>query len=69
MGAFIIIRRLVLGLCLILIMMNKGQIIHDFRGEEKRRLRANDLLALFDEVRRKEQIDHTTAEMLSQAYV
>jgi len=52
-----------------LIMMNKGQIIHDFRGEEKRRLRANDLLALFDEVRRKEQIDHTTAEMLSQAYV
>ncbi|RPI29300.1 MAG: ATP-binding cassette domain-containing protein [Acidobacteria bacterium] len=52
-----------------LIMMNKGKIIYDFRGDEKRRLRANDLLALFDEVRRKEQIDHTTAEMLSRVYV
>lgn len=52
-----------------LIMMNKGKVIYDFRADEKRRLRANDLLALFDEVRRKEQIDHTTAEMLSRAYV
>jgi len=52
-----------------LIMMNKGKVIHDFRGDEKRRLRANDLLALFDEVRRKEQIDATTAEILSRAYV
>jgi len=52
-----------------LIMMNKGKVIYDFRGEDKRRLRANDLLALFDEVRRKEQIDPTTAEMLNMDYV
>ncbi len=52
-----------------LIMMNKGKVIYDFRGDEKRRLRANDLLALFDEVRRKEQIDPTTAEILKRVYV
>lgn len=52
-----------------IVMMNKGTIIHDFREDEKKRLRVNDLLALFDEVRRKEQIDHSTAEMLERNYV
>jgi putative ABC transport system ATP-binding protein len=33
-----------------LIMMHRGQIIHDFRGAEKRRLRPDDLLARFDPV-------------------
>jgi putative tryptophan/tyrosine transport system ATP-binding protein len=52
-----------------LIMMYKGRIIHDFRGAEKRRLRAEDLLARFEEVRRAEQLDETVAEMLRQNYV
>src|SRR3989442_1272250 len=38
-----------------LIMMYHGRVIHDFRGAEKRRLRAEDLLARFEEVRRAEQ--------------
>jgi len=52
-----------------LIMMYRGQIIHDFRGAEKRRLRAEDLLARFEEVRRAEQLDETVAEMLRRSYV
>jgi putative tryptophan/tyrosine transport system ATP-binding protein len=52
-----------------LIMMYKGRIIHDFRGAEKRRLRAEDLLARFEEVRRAEQLDESVAELLRQSYV
>jgi len=37
-----------------LIMMHGCQIIHDFQGAEKRRLRPDDLLARFEEVRRAE---------------
>src|SRR5206468_11011177 len=40
-----------------LTMMYRGRVIHDFRGTEKRRLRAEDLLARFEEVRRAEQLD------------
>jgi len=52
-----------------LIMMHRGQIIHDFQGAEKRRLRPDDLLARFEEVRRAEQLDETAAEMLAENYV
>ncbi len=52
-----------------LIMMHRGQIIHDFRGADKRRLRVNDLLARFEEVRRADQLDETAAEMLRFAYI
>lgn len=52
-----------------LIMMYRGRIIHDFRGAEKRRLRVDDLLARFEEVRRGEQLDESAAEMLRRAYV
>jgi putative tryptophan/tyrosine transport system ATP-binding protein len=50
-------------------MMHRGRVIHDFRDAEKRRLRVDDLLARFEEVRRAEQIDETAAEMLRQMYV
>ena len=56
-----------LGDCLI--MMHRGQIIHDFSGMEKRRLRVNDLLARFEDVRRREQLDQTAAEMLRKTYI
>src|SRR5437763_5246680 len=52
-----------------LIMMHCGQIIHDFRGVEKRRLRVDDLLARFEEVRRAEQLDESAARMLAEQYV
>jgi putative ABC transport system ATP-binding protein len=52
-----------------LIMMNRGQVIQDFQGSEKRRLRVDDLLTRFDEVRRAEQLDETAAQMLERLYV
>ncbi len=52
-----------------LIMMHRGRIIHDFSGPEKRRLRVNDLLAHFEEVRRGEQLDESAAELLRRSYV
>jgi putative ABC transport system ATP-binding protein len=52
-----------------LVMMHRGRIIHDFRGAEKRRLRAADLLARFEEVRRGEQLDESAAELLRRTYV
>jgi putative ABC transport system ATP-binding protein len=50
------------------VMMHRGRVIHDFRDAEKRRLRVDDLLARFEEVRRAEQIDETAAEMLRHMY-
>ena len=52
-----------------LIMMYRGRVIHDFSGAEKRRLRVDDLLARFEEVRRGEQLDESAAELLQRAYV
>jgi putative tryptophan/tyrosine transport system ATP-binding protein len=52
-----------------LVMMHRGQVIHDFRGAEKKRLRADDLLARFEDVRRAEQLDESAAEMLRRLYV
>jgi putative ABC transport system ATP-binding protein len=52
-----------------LIMMYHGRVIHDFSGAEKRRLRVEDLLARFEDVRRSEQLDESVAELLRRAYV
>jgi len=52
-----------------LVMMHRGQVIHDFRGVEKQRLRADDLLNRFEDVRRAEQLDESAAEMLQRLYV
>ncbi len=52
-----------------LIMMHRGHIIHDFQGAEKRRLRPDDLLARFEEVRRAEQMDESAAQMLAEQYI
>jgi len=52
-----------------LVMMHRGQVIHDFRGAEKQRLRPADLLNRFEDVRRAEQLDESTAEMLQRLYV
>jgi putative ABC transport system ATP-binding protein len=52
-----------------LIMMVQGRILHDFAGAEKRRLRAEDLLDRFEEVRRGERLDEAAAELLRRNYV
>jgi len=52
-----------------IIMMNRGQVLHDIRGAEKQRLRVEDLLDRFDEVRRREQLDDSAAAMLRELYV
>jgi len=52
-----------------LIMMHRGRIIHDIGGDEKRRLRAEDLLARFEDVRRIEALDASAADLLRSRYV
>jgi putative ABC transport system ATP-binding protein len=52
-----------------IIMMHQGRIKYDFRGNDKKRLKVPDLLALFDDLRRKDQIDGTVAELLLENYV
>src|SRR5689334_7686684 len=52
-----------------LVMMHRGQVLHDFSGAEKARLRADDLLNRFEDVRRAEQLDESAADMLRRLYV
>jgi putative ABC transport system ATP-binding protein len=52
-----------------IIMMHKGKIAFDFRGEDRKRLKVNDLLTLFDELRRKDNIDPAVATLLAENYV
>ncbi len=59
----------VLALQHVLTMFGASQILHDFRGTEKRRLRVSDLLGRFEEVRRADLLDETAAEMLRRTYV
>jgi len=51
------------------IMMDRGQIVYDISGIAKQRLRPEDLLSRFDEIRRANQLDETAAEMLQAQYV
>jgi putative ABC transport system ATP-binding protein len=50
-------------------MMHKGEIIRDFAGPDKKRQRPDDLLAHFDEVRRRELLDQSAADLLREMYV
>ena len=52
-----------------IIMMHRGRVLHDIRGAEKKRLRPEDLLDRFDEVRRREQLDESAATLLNELYV
>jgi len=52
-----------------LVMMHRGSVLHDATGPDKRRLRVDDLLARFEDVRRRELLDHSAAELLAAAYV
>lgn len=52
-----------------IIMMHNGRVAYDFKGEYKKRLKVNDLLALFDDLRRKDAIDVSVAALLTHNYV
>jgi putative tryptophan/tyrosine transport system ATP-binding protein len=52
-----------------IIMMHQGRVAYDFKSEDKKRLKVNDLLALFDELRRKDNIDQSVAALLVESYV
>jgi putative ABC transport system ATP-binding protein len=52
-----------------IVMMHRGQVLHDLQGAERARVRPEDLLKCFDEVRRREQLDPAVAEMLQRSYI
>jgi putative ABC transport system ATP-binding protein len=52
-----------------IVMMHRGEVLHDLSGTERARVRPEDLLGRFEEVRRREQLDPGTAEMLRVSYV
>jgi putative ABC transport system ATP-binding protein len=52
-----------------IVMMNQGRILADYAGAQRRRIRADDLVRRFEEIRREEQLDVSAAEMLREAYV
>ena len=52
----------------VIVMMHKGQIVRQFAGAEKARVRVPDLLTAFDRIRRREQLDESVAEMVRAQY-
>ncbi|MCL5743892.1 MAG: ATP-binding cassette domain-containing protein [Acidobacteria bacterium] len=52
-----------------LLMMHRGKILLDLGGDQKKRVRPEELLAHFEEVRRSELLDESAAEMLARCYV
>jgi putative ABC transport system ATP-binding protein len=52
-----------------IVMMHKGQVLYDLQGNERARARREDLISRFEEVRRREQLDASVADMLARAYV
>ena len=52
-----------------LLVMNQGRIHFDFSGAEKQRLHAEDLLSLFEEMRRNELLDEGAADFVKSMYV
>jgi putative ABC transport system ATP-binding protein len=51
-----------------IIMMHRGQIVRQYGGQEKARVRVPDLLAAFDQVRRREQLDGAVADLIAKQY-
>ena len=52
-----------------IVMMHKGRVLHDLQESERARVRPEDLLRRFEDVRRREQLDGAVAEMLAGSYV
>jgi putative tryptophan/tyrosine transport system ATP-binding protein len=52
-----------------IVMMHKGAVAFRFGGADKQRLGVEDLLGHFEELRRRELLDETAAELLAETYV
>ena len=52
-----------------IVMMHKGNVLHDFSASQKQRLRIDDLLIRFENVRRRELLDESVSEFLRSRYV
>lgn len=52
-----------------LVMMHKGAVAWQFAGADKQRLGVEDLLARFEDLRRRELLDETAAALLEETYV
>ena len=52
-----------------IIMMHKGNVLHDVNANEKQRLRIDDLLSKFENVRRRELLDESVADLLRLRYI
>lgn len=52
-----------------LLMMHRGRIVYDISGADKRRMRSDELLHRFEELRRSDLLDASAADMLLASYV
>jgi putative ABC transport system ATP-binding protein len=52
-----------------IVMLHKGEVAHDLRGADKRRLRPEDLVDRFHEIRARELLDERAAALLRASYV
>lgn len=52
-----------------IVMMHKGNVLHDFNATQKNRLRIDDLLIRFENVKRRELLDESASEFLRSRYV
>ena len=51
-----------------IIMMHRGRVVRQYRGEDKTRVGVPDLLAAFDQLRRRELLDPAVTELLARQY-
>lgn len=51
------------------VIMHRGRVAYDFAGPEKKRLRVDDLLGRFEDLRRMELLDETAARLLRDTYI
>ncbi|MCX6901329.1 MAG: ATP-binding cassette domain-containing protein [Verrucomicrobia bacterium] len=52
-----------------IVMMHRGSVAYRFEGADKQRLRVEDLLARFEELRRREMLDDSVAALLQENYI
>lgn len=52
-----------------ILMMHKGEVACRFEGADKQRLRVDDLLARFEDLRRREMLDESAAALLQETYI
>jgi putative ABC transport system ATP-binding protein len=51
------------------LVMHRGKVVRDFSDARRARLRVEDLLAVFDQLRSEDQLDASAAAMLERVYV